>query len=716
MAAIKEFIKRTPLAPPLRRMWRAYKRACDGNGSSSAQCVTAPARVDLQELRRQHTFHALRELEDFLFSRERISFRSEHEPVISVVMPLFNRAELTLAALRSLACSSVPLQIILIDNCSSDQTELLFSRIDGVTYVRNQHNVHFLMATNQGARLARGRHILMLNSDTEVVPGALEAALRRLEGDARIGAVGARLILPDGSLQEAGCFVWQDGTCQGYGRGDSPVRTEYLFPRPVDFCSGAFLLTPRAVWEELGGLDEAFKPAYYEEVDYCMRVWGSGRSVWYEPRAAVRHFEFASAQTSAAPVALMLEHQRIFAERHVQVLGTRPLPGGAAPVTMRTPAAARRPAVLVCDERLPHVKTGAGYPRANRMVAALTELGCEVTVLPMMHVDAGEDALSLYSDIPSQVEVVGVPQRQAGVAALEQLLRERAGMYRHLIVSRPTTMGEVQPLRARAPELFEGINLIYDAEAIFALREARERELAGKPLSPAEQTAAVARELQLCHGFRTVLTVSHEEAGHFRQHGYTPTVVGHAVEGRRSLAPWHTRRDVLFVGAIYGDGGPNYQAVQWFLANVWPQLRQRLPESCFVIAGVNHSPTLTQQALPERVVVTGALDDLGAVFDQARVFVAPTLAAAGIPLKVVEAAGWGVPVVCTELLRQQLRWSAPDEVRVAATGAEFSEACYKLFTDQGAWEAQRSAALARVESEYSMSAFRNQIRQALAGG
>ena len=67
--------------------------------------------------------------------------------------------------------------------------------------------------------------------------------------------------------------MWNDGTCLGYGRGDDPARAVYQFRRPVDFCSGAFLLTPRALFEELGGFDVDFRPAYYEEVDYCLRLW-----------------------------------------------------------------------------------------------------------------------------------------------------------------------------------------------------------------------------------------------------------------------------------------------------------------------------------------------------------------------------------------------------------------------------------------------------------
>src|SRR5262249_1916395 len=154
--------------------------------------------------------------------------------------------------------------------------------------------LHFLLAVNQAAREARGEYLLLLNNDAQLLPGSLAAAIATLESGVDIGAVGARIILLDGMLQEAGSIIWRDGSCLGYGRGDDPFAPMYMFRRDVDYCSGAFLLTPRRVWEQLGGFDEQFKPAYYDETDYCVRLWERGLRVVYEPNAAVLHYEFAS--------------------------------------------------------------------------------------------------------------------------------------------------------------------------------------------------------------------------------------------------------------------------------------------------------------------------------------------------------------------------------------------------------------------------------------
>ena len=149
--------------------------------------------------------------------------------------------------------------------------------------------------------------------------------LNALGADERVGAVGARLIDPDGRLQEAGSIVWRDGTCVGYGQGDDPDAPMYAFARDVDFCSAAFLLTPRTLFEQLGGFDTAYGPAYYEDVDYCARLWQAGYRVRYDPRVTVRHYESASSRSSEHAISAQLARRLLFVARHQEWLQEQPV-------------------------------------------------------------------------------------------------------------------------------------------------------------------------------------------------------------------------------------------------------------------------------------------------------------------------------------------------------------------------------------------------------
>ncbi len=272
--------------------------ADDARDQDSCISDSDDATVDLKEM--YSSLYRV-SLQTFLCIDALLDLPTQTIPLVSIIVVLFNRAELTLACLRSIRENfDESFEVIIVDNASSDETSLLLDRIRGARIIRNDENRNFLLAVNQAAHEAHGRHLLLLNNDAQLLPGTLRAAIDTLESDTNIGAVGARVVLLDGSLQEAGSIIWRDGSCLGYGRGDNPFSSTYMFRRDVDYCSGAFLLTRRSAWEKLGGFDEAYRPAYYEETDYCMRLWEYGLRVVYEPAAVILHYEFASQSAKGA--------------------------------------------------------------------------------------------------------------------------------------------------------------------------------------------------------------------------------------------------------------------------------------------------------------------------------------------------------------------------------------------------------------------------------
>ncbi len=241
-------------------------------------------------------------LDAFLSGPDMLRLPSAATPDVSIILVTYNQAELTFGCLGSIVETLADtlfgapfgVEVVIADNASTDQTAALLDRLAGATIIRNTANLHFLKAVNLAASKARGRTLLLLNNDAQLLPGSLASALRTLDSDPAIGAVGGRIILPDGTLQEAGSIIWRDGACSGYARGQDPTTPDVMFQRDVDYCSGAFLLTPAALFERMGGFDERFAPAYYEETDYCVRLWEGGYRVVYDPDAAIIHYEFGS--------------------------------------------------------------------------------------------------------------------------------------------------------------------------------------------------------------------------------------------------------------------------------------------------------------------------------------------------------------------------------------------------------------------------------------
>jgi GT2 family glycosyltransferase len=646
------------------------------------------------------------QLRSLLASGRQLTLGRAEAPVVSIIVVLFNRAELTLACLRSIReYSSVPLEVIIVDNASSDETPRLLERIEGAQIIRNRENIHFLHAVNQAVREARGKYVLLLNNDAQLLPGALEAAMATFESSPDIGAVGGRIILLDGVLQEAGSIIWHDASCLGYGRGDDPFAPMYMFRRDVDYCSAAFLLTSRSVWHRLGGFDEAFAPAYYEETDYCTRLWEHGYRVVYEPNAALLHYEFASSRSTESAILLQQEHQRVFAEKHRAFLADHRASGPDSALHARTRNAEKR--VLLLDDRAPHSWLGSGFPRAHTMLRTILKEGYFATLYPSDVID--EEWSSVYSDLPQEVEFM----RGFGRPMLQAFLRNRQGYYKTILVSRPHNMALLKPIMDANPSWFEDIHIIYDAEALFATRTITQNKMAGTPLTPDETDRLVEEEVSLARHADCTISVSDHEAAAFRKHGIRQVeVLGHALPADPTPASFEARNGFLFVGAIHEESSPNGDAALWFMSEILPKIRSALGMAIsFTIAGVSESAQVRTRTESCSARLLGRVPDLTDVYDRARVFVAPTRYGAGLPHKVHEAAARGLPVVATPLLVAQLGWQDGLHLAVGAGSDEFAAKCIDLYTNEMNWTKIRQAALDQIRKECSIEAFEARLKR-----
>jgi O-antigen biosynthesis protein len=174
---------------------------------------------------------------------------------------------------------------------------------------------NFSATVNLGAAHAGGELLLLLNDDTEAVgPGWLERMVDALSAPG-VGAVGARLLFEDGTLQHAGHTYRTSLDHVGFGLpGDSAGRTGILRRRrPVAGVTAACMLTPMRVYEQVGGFSTAF-PGNYNDVDYCMKVRAAGHDIVYEPDAVLWHFESKSRVAGIRPEEIELIQRRWLSE------------------------------------------------------------------------------------------------------------------------------------------------------------------------------------------------------------------------------------------------------------------------------------------------------------------------------------------------------------------------------------------------------------------
>lgn len=230
--------------------------------------------------------------DEIQFIAQKMSFDFYEAPVVSILIPVYNNINLTIECLLSIAKAKnkSTYEIIIADDCSTDQTKEILATIKGIKVYSNSQNLGFLRNCNATFRYARGAYTVFLNNDVQVMDGWLDEMVKIFDlEDLKVGAVGPKIIYPSGYLQEAGVSFRPDGLVDMVGLNDDPGSAEYNYSRSVDYCSGAALMVRSSLLKDLGGFDESFAPAYCEDADLCMQILKKGFSIQYSPDAVVVH-------------------------------------------------------------------------------------------------------------------------------------------------------------------------------------------------------------------------------------------------------------------------------------------------------------------------------------------------------------------------------------------------------------------------------------------
>lgn len=663
--------------------------------------------------------HANLLVEAIRLNGQKIHFTAQTNPDISIVIVSYNAANLLCMTLANLASHQAgeksKFEVIIIDNASDSETRDILNRVENARIVYNEKNEGFGPACNRGAHLGSGRHILFLNPDIDLMPGALDAMVKGFELYDDVGIVGARLVFPGGTLQEAGAFFLDDAQLtHPYLRGLSdPSAPEALFAREVGYVSGAALMIERDLFERLAGFDDAFAPAYYEDTDLCLRCAQLGRRIIYQPRAIAFHYENATSPSRENVETLLSKHRDVLLKRHRNWL----FESGASPAGFMTREPDRnRFRVLYIDDRVPHVDSGAGLPRANSIINLMTKMGYLVTMLPVYDIDSEPSAR--YRDVDPRIEIL----EPGALGELKRIIDQRPGYYDLLWVSRPHNVDfVVKTFLECGVQLRNWVKsrIVFDTEALFSARQAIMELNHDKHIDSSLLRHAIRLETSFSNLADVVVCVSNGESQLLKKIGGVTHVkiLGHLMTNEPGPSAFEDRNGVLFVGPLVEDGTPNVDSIDWFLTHAWPIVSARLGTRARLVLVGNITREIRTKFERHDVVALGRVDDLQDVFNSVRLSIAPTRFAAGIPQKVHNCVGHGVPMVITPLLMAQLSWN--DSVGCLSApwqdARAFAEAVLTLHEDQAVWRAVRERGLKQVYDECNQERFRHDLRDICEG-
>ena len=608
-----------------------------------------------------------------------ITFAQVADPVVSIVIAAHRGAALTQACLRAVAANTATpsYEVIVVDDAGDDDNQRLWAMTQGARVIVNESNLGYLRSVNLGAARARGRYIVTLNNDTVVQPGWLDALAARAEHAPDIGIVVPKLLYPNGVLQEAGAIIFSDGTGWNYGRGIVADAPECNYVREIDYGSGACMLVRAELWRDVGGYDERYLPMYYEDTDLCFAARERGLRVLYEPTARVVHVEGGSAGTDVTTGAK--RHQELnrpkFVERWQAELDAGQLPAAAHNVRRASNRNRERHALIV-DHRVPRADRDSGSLRMTHLLTSLVDMGWRVTFVP--------DNFIASEPYTRDLQQLGI-EVLYGAVDVGAVISEIGPDLRLALLSRPVIAPRyLEVIREHAPSAI----IAYDTVDLHFIREERRAALGDGSTAK----AATLRELELglIRGCDVTLTVTEEERQIVLSHvpDARVLVVPNANTIAASVAPPAGRAGLLFVGSF--EHPPNADAVVALVRTVMPLVWQKLGSVRLKIVGAD--PPVEVQALagPD-VELTGWVKDLTAMYDTARVMVAPLRYGAGMKGKVTQSLAAGLPVVTTPVGAEGLEAVDGRDMLIAEDPAELADRIVRLVRDDELWSTLSSA-------------------------
>jgi len=607
------------------------------------------------------------------------------QPEVSVIVPVFNNWEHTNNCLTAIHMQTqgISIQVIVADDASTDETRYIKKYFTNLTVVVNKENLGFVGNCNCAAKAAKGKYLVFLNNDTVVQPDWLKYLLAIVKQDEKVGLVGPMLMYPDGRLQEAGGIIWKNADGWNYGCQDyHPEHPEYNYVKETDYISGACILVKKSLWDQLGGFDECFTPAYYEDTDLAFSIRKLGYKVVYQPRSRVVHFEGISHGTDLSTG--IKQHQKVnqikFENKWHEVLQKNHYEGPEDLFLARDRIFTNK-ILLYIDQCVPMPDRDAGSRSTYQYLKLMAKMGYRIKFIGDYFVD--------YQPYTSELQSLGIEVLYGRWFQVhwKKWIRKNGKYIDYVYLSRPGIAQKYLPIIKK----WSKAKIIYCGHDLYYLRMARKYELDGKNENLEQMHKwekienSIVRSADVSYFFSDFEVKELKNKLPNAELKSIPLFLFDDQKEYRveNSIDFDKRQGLLFVGGFMHM--PNVDAVMWFIKDVLPIIRASLPDTKFNVVGSNPTKEILKLNSDE-VNILGEIsdEDLQGQYRANRIVVAPLRYGAGVKGKILESIDWGVPVVTTKIGAEGI-YEAEKILAIAQDPQQFAQLVIQLYSNFNLW-------------------------------
>ena len=566
------------------------------------------------------------------------------KPLVSIIIPVYNRFKYTFKCIISILnnIDSISYEIIIADDMSTDLTKYIKYFFKNIIVSKNKGYHGFIMNCNKASLLANGKYIHFLNNDIIVQEGWLTNLVELIESSEKIGMVGSKLINQNNILQEAGGIIWRDGNGYNYGRGNNPKLPEYNYVKEVDYISSCSILIKKSLWKEIGGFDERYIPAYYEDIDLAFEVRKHGYKVMYQPKSEVIHFEGISNRKSLKSgfKKYQLNNRWKFIKKWDKLLQQQFIPINLFNARDRN---FNKKRIIVFDSNIPYFDQNAGNRCTFMYLQIFQQIGFFVTFV--------SDEFENYNKYIAILEKKGIEviYKSSYMQNIEEWLKNNLKYFNFVFLQRPNiALKYIDFIK----KYFYG-KILYFAHDLAYNRLFREYKITGKEEFLKESKFWKKNEMEIINKSDVWYVVGNYEEELLKKKFKNKPIRNIPIYIYEKLLSnvekdFSRRKDLIFVGNF--NHRPNIDAIIWFYREIYPYIIKKYPNIILHIVGTPIFKEI-KEIESTNTKLYGNLDDkdLRFLYQKCRIAIAPLRFGAGVKGKIIEAAYNQIPMITTSI-------------------------------------------------------------------